>query len=490
VGCASGPNPDETIAHLLRDSPWYRSEIRGITVYANTDPDQTRRLMAKLSRFLQLVEFVSNDDPFVPDQPVDLLFFARESQWRSFSELGTLGHARNEPGRYRLGISAEASAYDVLYHELVHLALYLSPGGAYPRWYHEGLAETLGSAVIRDGVAVVGSVPPLRREPLSYFEALPLEEILSDRAARKGVLAARFYADSFAFVHYALLADRMGGKDRVRELHEFVRLLRARTDWREALSRAISADLPTVEAEFRTHRAKLVTQEVGLRVVIELEDRAIPALELEQLGESDTARALAAFGTGSGLDPDVADRLWMRVLEAVPDDPEALLGRVSAAAARGETDDANARLAALPDADRVEPAFSRVAAEVAVAESLALSERDPTRALARVRAARDLYRAVIERQPNDAAALKGVGWTYVCDEDSDAEVGIEAFQRAEHLWSGDPQIDMGLAELYFRTGDDERARKHLDLLLFGDLSKENRKRAEELAATIDRRTPR
>jgi hypothetical protein len=186
---------------------------------------------------------------------VKVFLFARMSQWERLADPGYLGHAWERPG------------------------------GDYPRWYHEGLAQVLSSAVIRDDVAMVGSVAVMCRETLARFDPLPLERLLADGDFEDDdEQRDRFYADSFALVHFGLLGE-LAGTPRAAEFNEFVRRIRAGAGWQQAFARSFSDDVPAFEASCAPSRSRLPCHPSR-------SGRSRPEM----------ARALADFGVRAGGD--------------------------------------------------------------------------------------------------------------------------------------------------------------------------------------------
>lgn len=489
VACsgARGPAVPEVVDHLIQETSWYRAEVRGIRVYSNTAPDALRSIAERIAQFLNIIELATSIREFKSDRSVDLVIFGSRSQWQEFAPRGVAGHAYDDHRGYRLGLVSSPDTEAVLFHELVHLVLYIDPGPRYPSWYHEGLAEVLGSATIRQDVAIVGGVPDFRKSSLALEAPLPLDEILRDRAIQRSESIARFYADAFAFVHYALLGRPVPADQRLREFSRFVDRTRVGAPWPAALDLSFSISRDDLESGYQEHRRQLSLPSFVAHVFFDLE-KELPDIEIASVSEAAIARQLASYARTVGGNWPLVDELWRRVQSYDPDDAEARINRALALAQMNRWGEAEAQLASLPPSAEPEPDRIEAHAWVSLARFREGTEGiAPTTQRQHLLAARARFEELLARRPDDSRVLYEVGQTYVADRAAtDLARGLAALQRAHRLDPRSPRVRLALAELLARTNDREAARPHLEAILDVDLPEEMRARAAELLSSLDR----
>ena len=478
AGCA-GPQPraDAWLDELVTSPGWQRIDLHGIELYTDTDPEEARRIATRLSAFLNVLEIVGGVEVFSPNRPTQLIVFDEQADWARFRVAHSLGVAAYGPRAFVVALSAQGETYNTLYHEMVHLALFMDPGPFHPRWFHEGLAEVFGTTLIMEDVARVGRVPNERWQQLSKADSLPLSEVLSGRAASRS--SAAFYADAFAFTHFGLFGQPAGSGSSLRQL---VSLQRHGVRWEKALAVAFEGDPGAVEDAYRTHRSRLVSRGSG-EIVIEL-TRAPVAFQAQPAASHDLARALARLGESSGLDPTRTDRLWEMVLQHRPEDDEALIGRARAAALMDRPEAAANFIVAVPRGLANEIDHALASGAIAMARYRA-SQAEGKPGRENLMAARQAYEFVLERWPDHAGSLWALGQCYVLDDAIPPQRGIEVLQDFDRLLPGDSDVMLALGELYIRAGSAEAARRLLRMVVDLAPGSEEATRAEGLLASLE-----
>jgi tetratricopeptide (TPR) repeat protein len=153
--------------------------------------------------------------------------------------------------RQRVGL------YNALFHEYAHAILHLNLP-VLPEWVDEGMAEFYSTfqADFRDGKSLIGRAPArveaIRGEPL-----LPLSQVLTSEGANKfkrdPTTVQRFYAQSWALVHYLQMAD--GGKRRG-QLTTYLKLLEAGRSIDDAFKDAFATTFDDLQRELQAYMGR------------------------------------------------------------------------------------------------------------------------------------------------------------------------------------------------------------------------------------------
>jgi len=153
-----------------------------------------------------------------------------------------------------------------VFHEYVHLFVKDNLPNA-PLWLNEGLAEFYSTAAIGSGEATIGAPIASYVRLLRSSELLPLKTLFSvnndsahyhDRDKR-GI----FYAESWALVHYLMLANH---GERQSQVGRYLSLTAAGVSVEAAFNMAFQADFATIEKELTDYlrRATFPTQRVAI----------------------------------------------------------------------------------------------------------------------------------------------------------------------------------------------------------------------------------
>ena len=239
-------------------------------------------------------------------RPAGLFVSAPERSWVAL---------RMDAARFGKGGGAWENPYLVVFHEYVHLVLWLN-FDRLPLWLNEGLAEFWGNTIIEgervhEGRPVSAHLQALRlRTPLSLAALFAVEPDSPEYSEQDR--ATIFYAQSWALVHYLLL----GSEERRGQINRFAVLLQAGQPAPEAAREAFG-DLEALDRELQSyvrrpvflHRRRAVRVEVTekagtARSLPDAESLAFRAGFHVAMGRGAEARALA--GRSLALDPGEA----------------------------------------------------------------------------------------------------------------------------------------------------------------------------------------
>jgi len=201
---------------------WKRLEAPGLVVVGNAHPDQLRRTAESIVRFRlamkSLLPFVRMDPP----APTVAVVFRDDNAMTPFKP-----RARGKPmdmvaayfspqpdvNYIVMAMGQREFTYQVVFHEYTHLLVNQNISRL-PLWLNEGMADFFSTfdGSDRDGRLIVG-------RPLDYRVAMlvgryapfPMAQFIDPKGIRDlyrdEIVTARFYAQSWALVHYLMLGD-------------------------------------------------------------------------------------------------------------------------------------------------------------------------------------------------------------------------------------------------------------------------------------------
>jgi tetratricopeptide (TPR) repeat protein len=471
LGSLVGKNVDAELGEMAvtkAELAWHRHESGPIAMITNAPPAQAERLFEKILHFTTAATLLLKQQASRP-APVEIVVFATDDAFSAFAREGVGGFAYQGARGTVASLSAERLqlSLPVLYHELVHVLLFQDQNVAYPAWYHEGLAELMSSALVRDEITSVGGVPTLRQYTLQEQDPLPLSDIISRRSYSdlESDLAPRYYTDAWAFVHFLSFGSVTDGRDLGAGLHAYILACNGGVDWESAILPSFGVSLDTLNAEYIAYRTTLAEEGSGPRnlTLPEAEHTSRVVAVSEAAAQSrlgDLARDLGRRKL------DLATSHYEQALVLEPNRVDAKRGMALTWAARKDFDQADAILAALPldgaDAAATYEALGRV--ELLRFEALDIGDR-MLFWREYVEEARQAFEHATRLGPERASAWLGLGRTYAIDGGSSAETGIAAFMRADELVPGSLDVKLGLGILHARAGRIALARRNLQRAL-------------------------
>jgi hypothetical protein len=250
---AAVPVPSETDGWTVLTAGEFR-------IYSNASAHATRQIAVNLLRMREALGKVTTLNVRAA-KPIHVFVFRNRRAFAPYRD--ALFEQRNAPvsGGFVQGMAANAIVLDaaaeggvarVVYHELTH-ALMRNTVPGLPLWLDEGLAEYYSTFSVRGDEVRIGY--PVSRHVLALRKPEPLIPL-----ARHFVIDqqspeyedprqhARFYAQSWALVHYFL----WGGKERRARLEAFLEALRAGKPAAEATA-LLGTDYPAIEVELLSY---------------------------------------------------------------------------------------------------------------------------------------------------------------------------------------------------------------------------------------------
>jgi tetratricopeptide (TPR) repeat protein len=250
---------------------WLRVQTKNFTLVGNASEKDMRQVATKLEQFRDVFTRLFSAARFTSPVPTTVLVFKSKSSYKPFAIPNAAGYFQKGEDVNYITLSTETYAdnpLSIIYHEYVHLLMDNTAGNV-PAWFNEGLAEYYSAFAIEEDRKVhLGDLIPYHLMTLREEKLLPLRKLFAvdqyspdyNERDKKGI----FYAQSWALVHYLMLANN--GERRM-QLSTFIELVGSNVAIEEAFKRAFQTDIETMEKELKkyiaghTFKMQLVTFE-------------------------------------------------------------------------------------------------------------------------------------------------------------------------------------------------------------------------------------
>jgi tetratricopeptide (TPR) repeat protein len=442
-----------------RAEGWVEARTPHLAVYTDAGPERAAELAVRLERFRAAFARLAPDLELRSPAPTRVLAFADYEPWKTVPDGGgarVLGQFLAGPDGNFITLAADpeqGDALGVIQHEYVHhLIRHNFP--RVPLWFNEGLAEYYRTFEVKDGEAILGRPPEDRLRWLDRNARLEVSEVLtvSGDSPRHGAeTAGRFYAVSWALVHYLLSGD--GAR------------LDATADW---LTRVAVGDEPLGAFE-EAFGVRVVTLERELAEYVHRGEYPAAAFPVEGLADDvevwtvDPAEVHAVLGDlleRMGR-PGAAREQYHEALERAPGLPEALSGLAALEDRVGSSGEARvlhrSAVAGNPRSALVWLRYGRhLLRRTEEAETGEMADRFAEEA--RVALAR-----AVERDPDFAEARALLGQTYLFG-DADPRDGVPHLEAALERMPSRMDLVFHLIQLYIKAEDFPSARARIEHL--------------------------
>lgn len=206
--------------------------------------------------------------------------------------------------------SATGATRNTLLHEYVHHFLTTNaPNTAFPRWFSEGFAETMATAVFeKDGAITLGHPPHFRAYEILGPDSPTPEELLTHaklRASRE----ASFYGAGWLLTHYLLFSG-----SRSDQFKAYIRALNDDASHGQALQ--VFGDLKALNREIRAYKSNRFP---ALRVAPSALKTG--AIRIRQLSDAESAIMPVRIYTERGVAPKEAVRQLSRAKQSQQNSP-------------------------------------------------------------------------------------------------------------------------------------------------------------------------
>ena len=239
---------------------WTEVQSPHFTVVTNGSERQGRRLADQFeairSVFEQTLKLrVESGKPFVVMAFKDekSMRAAMPEYWEKKGQVRPAGMFLSGGDKIYAAIELDAGGenpYGIVYHEYTHMVLHLNVRSL-PLWMSEGLAEFYGNSTIGEKEVSLGRPDAYSIQTLREGWLLPLAELFrvtyDSPQYTEEAKVPMFYAESWALIHYLMLAERPEASQGKR-LSQFLSLLGQGVDQDEAVRRVFD-DIDKLQAD-------------------------------------------------------------------------------------------------------------------------------------------------------------------------------------------------------------------------------------------------
>lgn len=240
---------------------WINLTTRNFNIISNADETPSRRLALKLEQFHFVFSTLFNL-PLQRPIPTTVVVFKHDASFKPYKPLynGKPGNLSGyfQPGEDQNLIALDISAnqehpMSVIFHEYTHLLTSLTPR-QWPIWLKEGLAELYSTFEVEDNKATLGAVISRHVLLLRDKTLIPLQSLLAvhhdsplyNERDKQGI----FYAESWAFCHYMMFADKSVRRP---QLAEFASLINRGVADDAAFTQAFKITPAEMEKQIRSY---------------------------------------------------------------------------------------------------------------------------------------------------------------------------------------------------------------------------------------------
>jgi tetratricopeptide (TPR) repeat protein len=252
--CASTP-------HVSAKENWIKIRSKNFTLIGNTGEGEIRKVGARLEMFREAFAQIFPSTRLHASVPTTVLVFKTDSSYTPFKPKRD-GKTQENVGGYFLP-SADINyitfktelhgvdPFHVIFHEYVHFLVDNNFSGV-PLWLNEGLAEyystfqtSENNQKIRLGMPIDWHLRALQERGLLSLNTLLEVDTRSPHYSERSKVGI-FYAESWAFVHYLMLANNM---ERKPQLVRFLSRLNSGISLETNFRQSFQTDYAKMEAE-------------------------------------------------------------------------------------------------------------------------------------------------------------------------------------------------------------------------------------------------
>jgi tetratricopeptide (TPR) repeat protein len=453
---------------------WTGVRSQNFTLVGNASEKEIRQVATRLEQFREVFTKLFPKLNFNTPVPTTVVVFKNDGAYKPFKPVAdgkpveVAGYFQPGPDVNYITLAPERAGgaenpYGTIYHEYTHLLVNNSSGaGEAPAWFNEGLAEYYSTFAIEDDRKVyLGRLVNYHLGLLQEQKLMPLSQLFAvtnySLERNRHDVRSLFYAESWALVHYLILAN---DGQRVPQLSEFLALTKKGVPTDESFRRAFQTDTAAMEKELqkyvqaRSFMGRVATFEKKLEFDSQMTSAPLTEAEAD------------AYLGDLLLHINRPDDAAVRLQHALELDPANVMARTSLGMARlRQKRDAEAivhlREAAAAGANNYLPHYyyAYALSRQGAVEGGFVPGYPPDRA-AEMRAA---LRKAISLRPDFPESYYLLAWVNLVTGEKIAE-GVQLIRQAVALAPGDQRYALVLAQLYLRQDKIEEARKTAELL--------------------------
>ena len=470
-----------TVVGVEGKDQWVRVRSKNFVLVGSAGEKTIRGVAARLEQFRSAIRLILVASVVDSPTPTTVIIFKDDKAYEPFKPLYQ-GRTSDVAGYFQKGedmnyitMSTSFSAenrYSIIYHEFGHQLIH-SVSDSFPIWFNEGLAEYYSTFEITNdgkkiwlGRADADHVRLLRTAPLLplplMFKAERNSRIYNE-TEHKGV----FYAQSWAFVHYCLLAKN---RQRRPQLIQFLKLVEeGALDLDEQFKKSFGVDYKAMTKELNSYiqNSKFPAEVLELRDRLEYEKD----MTTEPVSDSEVAFYLGDLLLHYRREREAESHL-RHALSFDPDNSNAHASLGMLRLRQNRPAEARQELEKAVSVDKVNPIVHYYYAYL-------LSRSDGSSQVALTH-----LKKSIQEMPSFAEAYNLLAFLNLVNNE-DVDESIKLIRQGIGLAPGRKGFWLTLAQLQLRKGDYEAARQTIDTLRKGRCDEGIREVAERVAMQIE-----
>jgi tetratricopeptide (TPR) repeat protein len=476
---------DDALVHQR----WAEARTAHFIVYSSGPAREIAKIAARLEQFHQAYGLLAGADAVV-SPPVTVIVFPDHAAMKPYLPLyngkpstiaGFFHHGANEDMIVLSLHGTNEVSLQTIFHEYTHV-LFRHNQNIWPVWLNEGMAEIYSTFQAFGRTARIAQPIEEHLDVLQHADLMPLSELLNvkhdspqyNESDRQGI----FYAQSWLLAQFLMNGDNPAYKSR---FSRYTALLREGQPPDTALTRALGAPLPAIEAELRRYLERSDFQ--PLDYVFNVNLSAPQQMTSRPIGYAETC-----FRLGDELlqiaRPDDAEPFFAEAKKIAPDSPLSFEGLGLLAAARKDHAAAAQLLKQSLDHGSTDFLVHYLYAEerlAATGDSEGRFRRVDKSLASEIRA--ELSQSV-RLMPNFGPAHQLLGFFELIQGD-DYGAAAEHLQRAIQLEPERQHYLIYLAEAQIEGRDPDAARRTLAPLTLPNADAKLRDRAKEILGQLD-----
>ncbi|HEX8560377.1 MAG TPA: tetratricopeptide repeat protein [Pyrinomonadaceae bacterium] len=472
---------------------WTSVRSQNFFLVGNASEKEIRQVATRLEQFRAAFRQLFAGVNFNSPAPTTVVVFKSDGSYKPFKPLAdgktvsVAGYFQPGPDVNYITLTTERAGgnpYSVIYHEFVHLLVNNSVGkGSVPAWFNEGLAEYYSTFAVEDDRRVhIGRLVDYHLLLLRRQRLMPLAQLFAvdNHSLERGRHDVRslFYAQSWALVHFLILADE--GR-RLPQLGRFLELVRQGAPTDDAFRRAFETDPQAMEKELQRYvnsqvfQSRVATFERGL----EFDSRMTAAPLTEAEAEAYLGDLL--------LHTDRPEEAAARLERALRLDPALVTARASLGMTRLRQKRYAEATAELREAAAAAGAQNYLAhyyyAYALSREGVGEGGMATGYAPEKAKQMRESLRKAIHLRPDFPESYYLLAWVNLVTGENLGE-GAQLIRRALALAPGNEHYALVLAQLYLREEKFEEARRTAEPLTREGVEPALRATARSVLASI------
>lgn len=243
-------------ADVLLKSDWHLLQSEHFSLLSDTDVSTATDLLKDLEQFRSVVLLVTGLGEVEEPISTRAIVFAKPKHfYRIARSSNIVGYMRPSLRGTRMVTSGDSLSMDqrvVMFHEYIHHLVRIASSQPYPKWYDEGLADTLATIYEANGRIVIGATSEGRINNLSRNSySVGLSRIVNEDNLYQlhPYVVSYFYSASWALVNYLHISHLAGGENRLSQLQRYLQMIAQNRPRAEAFEAAFETTPKKLERE-------------------------------------------------------------------------------------------------------------------------------------------------------------------------------------------------------------------------------------------------